>query len=327
GKFTITVTAAPGKTLDEIEPLVWEEVEKVKAAPPSEEEVERARTSSLAGVLRGLERIGGVGGKGELLARYQNLLGGATFLEKDFARYYAVTPATIHAAARRWLHDGHAVMRVTPMPKYAAGNEAAGFDRSKMPSLGEAANLALPSLQRAKLSNGLEVVLAESHKVPAVQLNLIVRGGWSADPKTKLRLSSFTAALQTEGTATRSALQISDDSERLGAQLDAGAFLDSATVSLNALKSRLEPSIALWADVVLNPSFPEAEIERKRQQTLGRIFFEKGVPEALAARIMPLLLYGDGHPYAQPLTGSGTPESVKAFTRDDLVNYHRVWFK
>ncbi|HEV2663727.1 MAG TPA: pitrilysin family protein, partial [Blastocatellia bacterium] len=156
GKFTITVTAAPGKTLDEIEPLVWEEVEKVKAAPPSEEEVERARTSLLAGLLRGLERIGGFGGKSDLLANYQTFLGDTNFLEKDFARYYAVTPATIHAAARRWLHDGRAVMRVTPMPKYAAGNEAPGFDRSKMPSLGDAANLALPSLPRAKLSNGLE---------------------------------------------------------------------------------------------------------------------------------------------------------------------------
>ena len=327
GKFTITVTAAPGKTLDEIEPLVWEEVEKVRAAPPSEEEVERVRTSLLAGLLRGLERIGGFGGKSDLLANYQTFLGDTNYLEKDFARYYAVTPATIHAAARRWLHDGRVVMRVTPMPKYAAGKEAPGFDRAKMPPLGDAVALSLPALQRAKLSNGLEIVLAESHKVPAVQLNLIVRGGWSADPKTKLGLSSFTAALETEGTATRSALQISDEAERLGAQLDAGSFLDSATVSLNALKSRLEPSIALWADVILNPSFPQEEVERKRQQTLGRIFFEKGVPEALAARVLPMLLYGDGHPYAQPLTGSGTPESVKAFTRDDLVNYHRACFK
>jgi zinc protease len=327
GKFTITVTAAPGKTLDEIEPLVWEEVEKVKATPPTEEEVERARTSLLAGRLRGLERIGGFGGKSDLLANYQTFLDDTNFLEKDFARYYAVTPATIHAASRRWLHDGRAVMRVTPMPNYAASNEAPGFDRSKMPSLSEAASLALPKFQRAKLSNGLEVVIAVSKKVPTVQLNLIVRGGWSADPKTKLGLSSFTAALQTEGTSTRSALRISDEAEQLGAQLDVGSFLDSATVSLNALKSRLEPSISLWADVILNPSFPEAEIERKRQQTLGGIVYEKGLPTALALRILPSLLYGDGHPYSQPLTGSGTPESVKAFTRDDLVTYHRAWFR
>ena len=100
-------------------------------------------------------------------------------------------------------------MRVTPMPKYAAGSEAAGFDRSKMPALGDAANLALPALHRAKLSNGLEVVIAENHKVPAVQLNLIVRGGWSADPKNKLGLSSFTAALQDRrhGDALRAANQ------------------------------------------------------------------------------------------------------------------------
>jgi zinc protease len=327
GKFTITVTAAPGRTLDEIEPLVWEEVEKVRATPPSDEEVERARTTILADKLRGLERIGGFGGKSDLLANYQTFLGDPNFLEKDFARYYAVTPAAIHAAARRWLHEGRAVMRVTPMPEYVAGAEAPGFDRSKMPALGAAASLTLPGLQRAKLSNGLEVVIAESKKVPTIQFNLIVRGGWSADPKTKLGLSSFAAALQTEGTATRSALRISDEAETLGAQLDVGASLDSATVSLNALKSRLEPSISLWADVILNPSFPEAEIERKRQQTLGRIIFEKGAPVALALRILPTLLYGDGHPYAQPLTGSGTPESVKAFTRDDLVNYHRLWFK
>ncbi|HKQ73844.1 MAG TPA: pitrilysin family protein [Blastocatellia bacterium] len=327
GKFTITVTAAPGKTLDEIEPLVWEEVEKVRAAAPTEEEVERVRTSLLAGMLRGLEHIGGFDGKSDLLANYQTYLGDPNFLEKDFARYYAVTPATIHAAARRWLHEGRAVMRVTPMPNYAAGKEASGFDRAKTPPLGDAVALALPALQRVKLSNGLEIVLAESHKTPTVQLNLIVRGGWSADPKTKLGLSSFTAALQTEGTATRSALQISDETERLGAELSSGSFLDSVTVSLNALKSRLEPSITLWADVILNPSFPQAEVERKREQTLGRIFSEKGVPEALAARVLPMLLYGDDHPYAQPLTGSGTPESVKAFMRDDLANYHRAWFK
>jgi zinc protease len=327
GKFTITVTAAPGKTLDEIEPLVWEEVDKVRSTPPTEEEVERARTSILAERLRGFERIGGFGGKSDLLANYQTFLGDTNFLEKDFARYYAVTPATIHAAARRWLGDGRVVMRVAPMPELGAGNEAPGFDRSKMPGLGEASGLALPALQRAKLSNGLEVVVAESKKVPTIQLNLIVRGGWSADPKTKLGLSNFVAALQTEGTAKRSALQISDEAEMLGANLDTGASLDSSTVSLNALKSRLEPSVALWADVILNPSFPEGEVERKRQQTLGRIIAEKGAPVALALRILPTLLYGDGHPYSQPLTGSGTPESVKAFTRDDLVNYHRAWFK
>jgi zinc protease len=326
-KFTITVTAAPGKTLDEIEPIVWEEIEKVKASPPAAEELERARTSLLGGLLRGLERIGGFGGKSDLLANYHTFLGNSDFLEKDFARYYAVTPATIHEAARRWLHSGRAVMRVEPMPSYEAGKQSSGFDRAKMPPLGDAAALSLPALQRAKLPNGLEVILAESHKVPAVQLNMIVRGGWSADPKTKLGISSFTTGLQMEGTATRTALQISDETEQLGAYLDASSSLDSATVSLNALKSRLEPSIALWADVIVNPAFPDAEIERMRQQTLGRIFFEKGVPQALAMRVMPALLYGDAHPYSQPLTGTGTTDSVKSFTRDDLVNYHRTWFK
>lgn len=327
GLFSVVVTAAPGHTLDELEPLVLEEVEKLKSAPVPQEDVERIKTSLLAGFIRNLERVGGFGGKSDRLGHYNTFLGNPGYIEKDFARYQAVTPQSVQATARRWLHEGRAVMRVIPFPDLKAGKEAAGVDRAAIPAVGEPKPLVLPSLQRAKLSNGLQVVLAENRKIPVVQLDLIVGGGWSADRKDKLGAASFSSAMQDEGTKTRSALQISDETEQLGATIACFSGLDTATVRLNALKARLEPSLALWADIVMNPAFPPEEIERRRQQVLGQILQEKTDPVGMGIRILPALVYGSDHPYGQPLTGTGTEESVKAITREDLVSFHGAWFK
>jgi len=133
--------------------------------------------------------------------------------------------------------------------------------------------------------------------------------------------------MEDEGTKSRTTLQISEEKERLGAELYTGSGLDTCSVNLNALKARLEPSIALWADIVLNPTFPQEEIDRQRQQVLGQILQEKRQPLGVAGRIMPALLYGADHPYGQPLSGSGTEESVKAIAQQDLINYHATWFK
>jgi zinc protease len=327
GTFNVTVTAAPGHSLDEIEPVIREEIEKIKSQGPTADEVERERTGILAGFLRGLERIGGFGGKSDLLATYNTFLGDPNYVEKDFARYQAVTPAAAQAAANRWLGNGRIVMRVEPFGSPVAIKDGAGFDRAAMPGPGTLAAATPPKIQRAKLSNGLSVMLAEVHKVPVVNFNLVVGGGRSADRKEKPGVASFAAGMLPEGTKTRTAFQIDEESQKLGANLSAGASLDSFTISLNALKARLEPSLALWADLALNPAFPADEVERKRQQTLGRIAQEKQNPNSVAARLLPALLYGPDHPYGQPLTGTGTEASVKALTRDDLVAYHQTWVK
>jgi zinc protease len=327
GLFWIQVTAKQGHSLDEIEPIVMQEIADLRSKAPTSVEVERARTGVLAGFTRGLERIGGFGGKSDRLAMYNTYLGTPDYVEKDFARYQAVTPASVQAATKRWLHDGYAVMRVDPYPDLAAAKDMPGFDRAQDPALGPEATLALPNLQHAKLSNGLQIVLAENHKIPVVQMNLVVRGGWSADRREKMGVASFMARMEDEGTKKRTSLQISDEAQRLGANLNTGSGLDNCVVSLNSLKVRLQPSVDLWSDVILNPSFPADELDRQREQVLGQINQDKKRPVQMGLRIMPGLLYGDDHPYGQPLTGNGSEASVKAITRDDLVNYHSTWFK
>ena len=325
--FRIQVTAKEGHTLDEIEPIVMQEIDNLRTKGPTAVEVERSTTGILANFTRGLERIGGFGGKSDRLARYNTYVGTPDYVEKHFATYQAVTPASVRKAAERWLHQGYVTMRTDPYPSVAAAPEATGFARAQEPVLGGDSPLNLPPLQRRKLSNGLEVVLAEAHKIPVVQMNLIVRGGWSADQREKLGVAGFMSRMQDEGTKKRSTLQISDEIQRLGANISTGSALDNCVVSLNALAARLQPSLDLWTDVVLNPSFPADEIERQRQQVLGQIQQDRKRPVQMGLRILPGLLYGEDHPYGQPFTGTGSEATVKAIARDDLVAYHATWFK
>lgn len=112
----------------------------------------------------------------------------------------------------------------------------------------------------------------------------------------------------------------------LGASLGTGSNLDFSTVSLTALSENLGPSLDIFADVVQNPAFPEQDFQRLKQQRLAQIQQEKVQPFGMALRVFSGLLYGEGHAYGNPLTGSGTEESVSGMTRDDVVAYHERWF-
>ena len=130
-----------------------------------------------------------------------------------------------------------------------------------------------------------------------------------------------------EGTAKRTSLQISDELAMLGASLGAGSNLDTSFVSLTTLKDKLDPALAIYADVILNPSFPEADFQRLQKLQIARIAQEKASPFGMALRVFPRLVYGAGHPYAIPFTGSGYADTVAKLTRADLVKFHQTWFK
>jgi zinc protease len=186
--------------------------------------------------------------------------------------------------------------------------------------------LKLPKLQRATLSNGLKIILAERHEVPLVHLWLATDAGYAADQFAAPGTASMTSSLLDGGTSTRNALQISDQLASLGAQLGASSNLDLSIVSLSALKAKLDPSLDLFADVILNPVFPESDFKRQQKQQLAAIEREQNTPVQMALRVLPGLLYGPGHAYGNPLTGSGTTESVAKMTREDLAKFHQAWY-
>ena len=156
---------------------------------------------------------------------------------------------------------------------------------------------------------------------------MLFDAGYAADQFSREGTTSLAMTMLDEGTDKRSALDISEALSSLGANLHTGASLDDVSIQMSALTENLDASLDIFADVILNPVFPDTELERLRRVTLARIKQEKTRPVSMALRIMPRLLYGDGHAYGHPLTGSGTIDSVGAITRDDLETFHQTWFK
>ena len=151
--------------------------------------------------------------------------------------------------------------------------------------------------------------------------------GYASDQYSVPGTSSLAMSMLDEGTVKKDALEISDEASEIGAIISSGSGIDSSSVTLNALRENLDESLDLYADIILNPSFPENELERLRKQKLAEIQQEKNQPFGIALRVLPELLYGKNHAYSLPLTGSGTEESIEKISREQLVEYHERWFK
>ncbi len=325
GQFYIEATAKPGVDLKKVEAAINEEMARFLKEGPTQAEMERAKTQTEAQFIRGAERIGGFGGKSDILASYQTYTGDASNYKRRLARVAAATPADLKDAANTYLTAGSYTLYVLPYGDVKADGK--GVDRTSIPTLGPTPELKLPALQRAKLSNGLNIILAERHEIPVVNLWLAVDAGYAADHDVIPGTAKLAGALLTSGTARRSALEISDEGLSLGATLSAGSDLDFTTVNLSALKKKLDPSLDLFADVVLHPSFPQSDFARQQKIQVASIGQEKAQPFSIALRVLPPILFGQDHPYGVPFSGSGTTDSVQKISRGDMVRFHERWFK
>ncbi len=320
--FNITVTAAPGHSVEELEAAVDAELSRLLAEGVSKDELEQAQTSYETGFIRRLQRMGGFGGKADLLNNYNTFLGDPNMLAWDLQRYREVTRESLLAAAREWITlDARAVIHI--VPQGSLGQSELVVDRSGMPAPDLEPGFEPPAIQTAELDNGLTIYLVEKHDLPLVQMDLSVASGWSADPAGRPGCASLTAELLDEGAGGRSALEIAGEARGLGVNLGTGSDFDRLVVRMNVLRKKLPEAMNLFADVALKPNFPEEELERQRKIYLGRIQQEKNQPRATAMKMLQKAVYGEGHPYAQPYTGTGTEASINALERDDLVAWHR----
>ena len=323
GQFYVRATARPGQSVPQMEKEVDEELARFLKSGPTAEELARAKAQYQANFVRGIERIGGFGGKSDRLAINQVFRGSPDAYKVSLKRVREATAEDLRSAAQRWLADGVYILEVDPFPEYKTAS--AGADRSKAPETGTPPELKLPKLQRATLSNGLKIVLAERHEVPLANFILASDAGFASDALTSPGTANLAMQVLTDGTRMRNTLQISDELETLGATLRGSSNLDLSFVTLSALSSKLDPSLDLFADVVLHPSYPENEVKREQKLVIAGIEREQNAPVTLALRVLPGLLYGEGHPYGNPLTGSGTKDSVAKLTREDLIKFHDTW--
>jgi len=325
GLFGITVTARPGGDLKKVEQAVDEELARFLASGPTPEELERAKAQQFAGFVRGIQRIGGFGGKSDILAMNQTYRGSPDYYQAIWKMKREATIEDLQKSARRWLTEDVYVLEVHPYPSYETASST--VDRSNRPMPAAPPDSRFPSLQRTNLSNGAKIILAERHAAPLVNFDLQIDGGSAADQFALPGTARLTMDMLSEGTTRRSSPQISDELASLGANFSAAAHLDNFSVGLSTLTSVMDRALEIYADLILNPTFPEAEFSRLQKQLQARIQREKTDPFDMALRVFPRILYGSAHAYGNPLTGSGTEESVSKLTASDLRKFHQTWFK
>ena len=326
GQFYIDVTAKPGEDLEKIEKAINEELAKLLKSGPTEKELKRVKTQYEAAFVRGVERIGGFGGKSDILAKNLVYVGNPEHYKTTLGYVEHATTKDLLDVAKEWLSEGEYVLEVIPFGQFTS-TATDSTVRKTMPKPEMPPVAKFPDLQRATLSNGLKIILAERTSIPVVQFNLLFDAGYAADQFAFPGTANMAMNMLDEGTTTRTALQLSEELAMLGANLSTNSGLDLSIVAMNALKQNLDASLAIMADVILNPSFPKEDFERLQKQTIAGIQREKVEPMTMGLRVLPKFLFGKDHAYSNPLTGSGTEESVAKMTREEMMKFQKTWLK
>ena len=324
GQFYIIADAKPGVELDKINRIINEELKKLQDGGVTSAELERAKTRAFAGFVKGMERIGGFGGKSDILLQNEVFGGSPDYYKKIYDRVAAAAPDDIKKVAVNWMSDGEYRLDILPFGEFS--NTNSGLDRNTQPASGAAPAVKFPEVNQFTLNNGLKVYLVERRNVPVVRMTMMADAGYAADQYGLPGLASLTGTMITEGTKTKTALQISDMEADLGANIFSSSDLDNTYLGMSTLKSNFDASLALYTDILLNPAFPQKDFDRVKKEQLLGIRQEQAQPVQMGLRILPKLLYGAGHAYSNPFTGSGTEASVNKITRDDLVKFHQTWF-
>ena len=338
GQFQITSTARPGKTMEEIEKEINLEIERLKKEPPTADEITRALNSIESGTVFGLQTVLG---KADEMNSNATFFGKPDLFQKQLDDYRKVTPADVQRVANTYLNGNRLVMSFVPRKEKAVSqmNNPANTPTStstkketdkkdysaNLPKPGPNPTFTLPSINKQKLSNGMNVWIVNQPELPIVSMNMVLNSGGTADPQDRAGLASFTASLLNTGTKTRSAVEIANQLQSIGAFAGAGASWDSANVTMQTLTKNLDKALEIYADIVTNPTFPETEFKTLQGRSLVALRQRKDLPNAIAATAYPTLLYGKNHPYGKSL--SGDEKSINALNRAEIEKFYATYYR
>ena len=321
GMFFIVADVVAGVDPATVETAMDDVMAEFTKRGPNPKLLKAEKTKILAGFIRGIQRIGGFGGKSDLLATCQTYTGDPGCYQKNAAYLDAVTPSKMKATFAKWIDDTPYVLTILPTEKYSVGET--DLDRSSgVPYPTEKVEFQFPTLQTATLSNGAKVVLAQRTGVPLVEMNFQFNFGYAQENNDELGYTNFMMSMLNEGTKKYSSLEFDEVLDSLGSNLGFGSGLDTSVATLSSLKANLSQTLDLAKEALINPTFPEKEIERIKKETLAGIIQEENRPASIAYRNIGKLLYGEEHPYGKPLTGSGISETISSITRANIIDVH-----
>jgi len=338
GTFQIVSTARPQKTLEEIEKEINAEIERIKKEPPTAEEMARALNVIESQTIFGIQTVLG---KADQMNSYATFSGKPDGFQNDLDRYRKVTPADVQRVANTYLNSNRLVMSFVPRKARAASQQNspdntptstnAKKDAPKkdysanLPKPGPDPSFNLPTIDKRKLSNGMNVWIVKQSELPIVSMNMVLNAGATADPQDRAGLASTTASLMNTGTKNRSAVDIANQLQSIGVNIGANANWDSANVTMQSLTKNLDKALEIYADIVKNPTFPENELETLRRRTQVGLLQRKDNPNAISGVVYNRLLYGKDHPYGKSVTLD--ENSVKTVTRAEIERFYSTFYR
>jgi len=335
--FVVQVTARADHNLEEIEKEMDTQLATLRRQAPDSAEIDRAKAAIETQTLLSLERIGGFDGIADRINLYNHHLKNPDYLSEDIQRFRRVSAAQLQQFARQYLvNTARVVVRGVagepdfgpslPTPTNAAETkaqtESVNADeewRRQHPIAGTPPALKLPTPRSFTLSNGLTVIVDERKGIPVVSANLTFRSGSRANPVEKPGLASLTVEMLDEGTASRTTVQFADQLAQIGARLRSSASFDSASLVLTVMKKNFTAGLDLLADAVVNPTFPQNEIDRQRDDRIGRLLQLKEDPAQVAARVLALAIFGPKNPYGY--MEIGTEAALRSMKREELQEF------
>ena len=316
GQCILSVTAAEGHELDEVEAAADAEMEMLLREPPTDEEITRVKNRIEASHFRQLARIGGFGGRADQLNHYSVFSADPDLINTSLDKYMSVTREDVIRVAESILGENQVRLRVLPEPTLSPATVT--IDRTVMPPPKSEPVFNPPTPTRTKLSNGMGISVIEQRGMPIVAFGVLMDAGASRDPENLPGLAGFTAQMLPEGTTTKTSQEIAQAFEFIGSRISADGRREYTLLSAETLTKHWPTGLELTADLVLNPNFPDHEIERVRREHLTELRRGKDEPNAVAEQLMAGLVFQSSSGYGHPL--SGTEKSIAALTRDDIVS-------
>ena len=324
GLFGIVATVRPGELLQNVQGLISEEISRFVHDGPTLEELVREKAKQEFEFISGLERLGGFGGKSDLLNQYNTLLGDPGYFKADYHRYQSLSVEGVQESVKTYLQIPERVV-LTFTPELSGRSKTIELNRGQSPGIGSPRSFKTPILSSKTLSNGMTLVVVERHDLPKVAFSLVMKSGSCMDPILKPGIAWMTTEMLIEGTKSRSALKIQEELDHLGVSLGLSAGLENCQLMLETLKPNLKPAFQLISDFILNSTFPEQELDRQRKQRLDSILQEKNNPAATARRIFLRALFGRKHPFGLQIAGDEI--SIKTISQTELVDFHSTYWK
>ncbi len=352
GEFHIQVTANDGKSLNEVEKGIFEAFALFEKEGITDRDIERVKAGLETQFYNG---ISSVVNKSFQLASYNVFTGNPGFIEEDIENIKKVTKADVMRVYNTYIKDKPYVI-TSFVPKgqmnLIAENSSkapvveeeikenvektikestieiaktpSNFDRTKEPAQGEAPALKIPTSWKTELANGMKVYGIEQNEIPTVNFSLVIEGGHLLDAINNNGVANLMTDIMMEGTATKTPLELEEEIEMLGANINMYTTRESIVLQVNTLVRNFDATVALVQEILLEPRWDEEEFARIKTATINQIKRSDANPNAVANRVYNKLLYGKDHIFSYPT--SGTTESVSAITIDDLKAFYEKNF-